>query len=171
VFSISGGAQYNMRTSFNASADPNSFSNLLGLMTVSPFENVSASLEGEYNPTRSFINRIAGSASAHDAAGDAVSASYVVNATELGATSETLQATGKLAISQRWGVSGSVNYDMLQKFTQQIGVSVAYTHPCWDITLAAHRTNRPTGTSSGQDIGASLLIGFKGLGSVASDEQ
>jgi len=171
VFSISGGAQYNMRTSFNASADPNAFSNLLGLMTASPLPNTSASLEDEYNPTRSFINRIAGTVSAHDAAGDAFSASYVVNATELGATSEILQATGKLALGKRWGISGSINYDMLQKFTQQMGLSLAYTHPCWDITLAAHRTNRPTGTSNGQDIGASLLIGFKGLGSVASNEE
>ncbi|MDQ6971987.1 MAG: hypothetical protein Q9M30_05000, partial [Mariprofundaceae bacterium] len=100
--------------------------------------------------------------------GSELNAIYIVGNSELATTSETIQASGKYNISDRWSTNGSINYDVTRKFTQQIDMSLTYTHPCWDITLEGHRTNRPTGTSTRHDIGASLLIGFKGLGSVGS---
>ncbi|MDQ6966575.1 MAG: LPS assembly protein LptD, partial [Mariprofundaceae bacterium] len=48
VLSISGGAQYNIRSSrLNPAAAPTSFSNLLGIMTFTPLPNVSSTIEGE----------------------------------------------------------------------------------------------------------------------------
>jgi len=169
VLSISGGAQYNMRSRFNALGTATSFSNLLGLMEFSPLANLTASVEGEYDPTRTYWNRVTETLTVNSADGDRLSASHVANNTELATISEAIEAAGTVVIRQRWKAKGSVNYDAVQKFIQQVTLGLTYTHPCWDIGLEAHRINRPTGTAGASDIGASLLIGFKGLGSVGSN--
>lgn len=170
VFSISGGAQYNIRSSrLNPAAAPTAFSNLLGMMTFAPLPNVSSTIEGEYDPRRSFWNRIADGISISDADGGSVSAYYVLTNTELATTSEVFQANAKYVISERWNIDGNINYDVTQKSTQQVGVGVNYTHPCWAIGIEAHSNRRPSGTTGARDVGASILIGFKGLGSVATN--
>jgi len=172
VLSISGGAQYNIRSRINSDAVPTSFSNLLGSMVFSPLANISNNIEAEYDPRRSFLNRISDTVSVSDEAGDSLSAIYSISNSELAPTAETLQATGKLTIGKRWEVSGNINYDVLKQITQQINIGLAYVHPCWDITIEAHRINLPTVTGTGShEIGATLLIGFKGLGSVGSSAQ
>lgn len=170
VLSISGGTQYNIRSSrLNPNAAPTSFSNLLGLMTFSPLSNVTSTIEGEYDPRRSFWNRIADGITVADGDGDSLSAYYVLTNSELATTSEIFQASGKYTISERWRMNGNINYDVVQKSTQQVALGFTYTHPCWEIGIEAHSNKRPTGTTGERDVGASLLIGFKGLGSVASD--
>lgn len=169
VLSVSGGVQYHMRSRYNALNAPTGFSNLLGLMQFSPVENLTATVEAEYDPTRTYWNRISENLSLSDAAGDSLNASYVINNTELTTISETGQITGIIAFSERWKANGSVNYDFIQKSTQQVALGLTYTHPCWDISIEAHSNKRPTATTSKREVGASLLIGFKGLGSVASN--
>ncbi len=171
VLSISGGVQYNIRSRFNALDAPTGFSNLLGLIQLSPTENITATVEAEYDPTRTVWNRISENLSLSDADGDLLSASYVVTKTELATTYETFQARGEYVIGERWKINGYINYDVKQKTTQQQALGLTYTHPCWDISIETHSNKRPTATSSKRDVGASLLIGFKGLGSVGSSAQ
>jgi len=169
VLSISGGAQYNIRSSrLNPNASATSFSNLLGSMSFSPMQNVSTTIEGEYDPRRTYWNRISDSLSVSNEAGDSLSAYYVVNNSELATASEIFQVAGKYVIGERWAATGEINYDVTQKSTQVSTVGITYTHPCWDVGIEFHSNKRPTGTGNGRDIGASFLIGFKGLGSVGS---
>ena len=168
VMSISGGTQYNIRSRFNSLAAPTSFANLLGAITFSPLEMLTARAEGQYDANRSYWVRQSETLSIDNKEGDTLSVSYILNSTELAPTSKTIQASGSYAITERWAANGSINRDMLLKYTQQISLGLSYTHPCWDISIEAHRINRPTGTGNTSDIGGSLLIGFKGLGSVGS---
>lgn len=170
VLSISGGGQYNIRSSrLNPASTPTSFSNLLGLMTFSPLPTVSSTIEGEYDPRRSFWNRIADGITFSDEDGDALSAYYVLTNSELATTSEVFQASAKYVFSERWKADGMINYDVTQKSTQQVALGFTYTHPCWDLGIELHSNKRPSGTTGARDVGASLLIGFKGLGSVGTN--
>jgi len=169
ILSISAGVQYNIRSQFNALNPPRAFSNLLGDMSFSPIKGFTAKIEGEYDPTRSFWNRIAESIAWNSKDGHQISATYLVSNSELFTTSETFQATATAQISERWKAQGLINYDITKQLTQQINVSLGYSHPCWDIVIQGHRTNRPTGTSVASNTGAAILISFKGLGSVGSD--
>ncbi|MDQ6987264.1 MAG: LPS assembly protein LptD [Mariprofundaceae bacterium] len=169
VLSINAGLQYNIRSQFNALNPPRAFSNLLGDMSFNPIKEFTAKIEGEYDPTRSFWNRIAESITWDSGFGHQISATYLVSNSELATTSEIFQASGATKISERWKAEGSINYDIIQQLTQQISVAFTYTHPCWEIIIQGHRTNRPSGSSAGRDnIGAAVLISFKGLGSVGS---
>jgi len=170
VLSISGGGQYNIRSSrLNPLAAPTSFSNLLGMMTFTPLPYVSSTIEGEYDPRRSYWNRIADGISISNTDGDALSAYYVLTNSELATVSEVFQASGKLYIGERWRTDAVINYDVVQKSTQQVSIGFTYSHPCWEIGVEAHSNKRPTGTTGARDVGASLLIGFKGLGSVGTN--
>ncbi|MDX8391672.1 MAG: LPS assembly protein LptD [Mariprofundaceae bacterium] len=172
ILSINAGAQYNIRSRFNALNPPRAFSNLLGDISFSPMPGFTARVEGEYDPTRSFWNRVAETITWSAEAGHSLSATYLVSNSELATTSETLQTAATAQISDRWQAKGSINYDIKKQLTQQMNVSLAYTHPCWDIAIQGHRINRPTGsTIGGDDVGAVILISFKGLGSVASSAQ
>jgi LPS-assembly protein len=172
VLSISAGAQYNMRSRFNLLATPTSFSNLLGLITFSPVKPVSTNVEGEYDPTQHIWNRIAASLSVDDHAGDTLIASYVANNnTQIAPVSKIIQASGKFSITKRWVANGSINYDIILKYTQQVSLGLTYYHPCWNLGINVYHINRPTGTTAATNTGATLLIGFKGLGSVDSNAQ
>jgi len=170
VLSISGGTQYNIRSSrLNPEASPTAFTNLLGVMTFNPLPNVSSTIEGEYDPRRSFWNRIADVVTISSEDDDSLSAYYVVTNSELATTSEIFQASGKYVFSERWKVNGNINYDITQKSTQQVSIGLTYTHPCWELGIEAHSNKRPSGTTSARDVGASILIAFTGLGSVGTD--
>lgn len=169
VLSISAGAQYNMRSRFNVLATPTSFSNLLGMIDFSPLEHISTHAEAEYDPTQHIWNRIATTLSVNDHAGDNLSASYVVNNDiQIAPVSKIIQASGKFSIGKRWVADGSINYDIIQKYTQQVTVGLTYQHPCWYLGVNIYHINRPTGTTAATNTGATLLIGFKGLGSVSN---
>ncbi len=169
IFSINAGAQYNIRSRFNALNPPRAFSNLLGDMSFSPVKGFTAKIEGEYDPARSFWNRIAESIIWSSEYGHQFRATYLVSNSELFTTSETFQASATAQISEHWKAQGLVNYDITKQLTQQINVSIGYSHPCWDIVIQGHRTNRPTGTSVASNTGAAILISFKGLSSVGSN--
>ncbi len=172
VLSISVGAQYNMRSRFNVLATPTSFSNLLGLVTFSPMANVTGSAEGEYDPTRHLWNRIAATLSMNNHAGDRLAVSYVANNDiQIAPVSKIVQASGTFSIRERWVANASINYNINQRYTQQVSAGLTYRHPCWHLGFTVYHINRPTGTSSATNTGATLLIGFKGLGSVDSNAQ
>lgn len=169
VLSVSVGAQYNMRSRFNVLSTPTSFSNLLGLIDFSPVEHVSAHVESEYDPTHNVWNRIAATIAMSDHTGDRLSASYVANNDiQIAPVSKIVQASGSFSISKRWVANGSINYNLIQKYTQQVSAGITYHHPCWNIGIKVYHINRPTGTTAATNTGATLLIGFKGLGSVDS---
>jgi len=168
ILSFSAGAQYNIRTRLNAATPPRAFSNLLGNVIITPFPSVSLTVEGEFDPAQSFWNRITETLAWHSESGHQLNATYLVTSSNPLASSETFQASGTVKLSEHWKTEAYINYDVTQQFTQQINMTIAYTHPCWNIAIQAHRTNRPTGTSNGHDLGASILIGFKGVSSVGS---
>jgi len=169
--SVALGAQYNIRSRFNAASPPRAFSNILGSVVFNPIQSLSMSVDGEFDPAQSFWNRITETLAWHSESGHQISATYLVTSSDPVTTSETLQTSGTIKLSEHWKTEGSINYDITQRFAQQMTLALAYTHPCWDIAIQAHRTNRPSGTSSGHDLGASILIGFKGVGSVGSCPQ
>ncbi len=168
LLSISAGAQYNIRSRFNAATPPRAFSNLLGNIIFTPIQSLSVTAEGEFDPAQSFWNRLTETLAWHSESGHQISVTYLVNSLDPVTTSETFQASGTVKFSKHWKTKGYINYDVTKRFTQQMSVSLAYTHPCWDIAVQSYLTNRPSGTSNGRNLGASILIGFKGVGSVGS---
>jgi len=168
VLSFSVGTQYNIRSRLNAAAPPRPFSNLLGNVILSPLPSLSLTVEGEFDPVQRFWNRITETLAWQSESGHNLSATYLVTSASPLSSTEIFQASGTAKLSQRWKTEGYINYDVTQQFTQQMNVAITYTHPCWDIAIQAHRTNRPTGTSNSHDLGVGILIGFKGVSSVGS---
>ena len=142
-------------------------SNILGDMVWSPIAGLSFSASAQYEPYGRYFATTSGGASwSYD--GFALGASYQVVDQRYAAASRLLSASGVIPLGQRWQASGQMQYDALLKITQQASVALKYTHPCWAIKVEGYRLNRPSGTSTQADFGASVLLEFKGLGSVGS---
>lgn len=142
-------------------------SNILGDIVWTPVAGVRLFAAAQYDPSGKYFATTSGGAG-WSGEGFALNASYHAVDRRFATASKLIYASGSIPLGGRWSAVGRWQYDALLKLTQQARFGIGYTHPCWKLQVEAYRLNRPSGTSRQSDIGASVLLEFKGLGSVGS---
>ncbi len=170
VFNMKVGAVYNIRRRLSdqrLQTEPlRPFSNLLGEARIAPIPSLRLSATGQYDPAGRFWDTASTVLSWNPASGHQLRVSYRVIDARFAPASRAINVSGKLNLGPRWRTFGSWNYDTLLKLTQHASLGVEYHHPCWHLTVAAYRINRPSGTSTASNFGVNFLLGINGLGSV-----
>jgi len=170
VFNMKVGAVYNIRRRLSdqrLQTEPlRPFSNLLGEASIAPIPSLSLSARGQYDPAGRFFDTASTALNWNPTSGRQLRVSYRVIDARFAPASQAINVSGKLSLGSRWRTFGSWNYDTLLKLTQHASLGVEYYHPCWHISVAAYRINRPSGTSTASNFGGNFLLGINGLGSV-----
>ncbi len=170
VFNMKVGAAYNIRRHLSnqgLQTEPTRpLSNLLGEVSIAPIKVLSFSATGQYDPARRFWDTASTALSWNPPSGHQLRVGYRVIDARFAPASQAIYVSGKLKLGSRWRTFGSWNYDPALKITQHASLGVEYHHPCWHLTVAAYRINRPSGTSTAPNFGVNFLLGINGLGSV-----
>lgn len=143
------------------------FSNLLGEITLAPTDDIKLSAGGQYDPIQKFLATANAGLTVTSKSGHKLNLNWRMTDARYATASEYAMAMANLQLTRRTALSGSWQYDLLLKQTQQASGGLKYVHPCWDASIEAYRY-RLNGTDVTNDIGVRFLIGFKGLGSVGS---
>ena len=142
-------------------------SNLLGEISWSPATGISLSGAGQYNSAANYWATIS-SALNLTSTDKQLHLGYIFTDKRYATPAKLINISGTYQLQQRWHASASWQYDILQKLSQQASVGLQYQHACWTIGLEAYRSNRRSGTTTSSNLGFTLLLEFKGLGSVGS---
>jgi len=172
VMTLAIGASYDIRRN---SVDPAlkpvpaiPWSNLLGAIMISPIAGLSLHGEGQYSTQPKYWATANAGLDWVSKAGHQLHLGYQFTNARFAIPTRLLTASGALAISPRWRMSGSILYNSLLRLTQQTSLGLRYQHPCWSFEVDGYRYNRPSGTTAGSDIGFRFLLGLRGIGSVGS---
>jgi len=171
VLIVRGGFSYDLlRNSIDTAlqaAPTRPFSNLLGELIWQPVRNLSIYNSGQYNTADRYWASI-NTSLALSASGNQLQLGYQFTDARYATQAQLFNVRAGVGLGNRWKATGSWQYDMLLKLSQQTSLGLQYVHPCWTLGLDAYKTNSPTGTSTSSNFGFRLLLEFKGLGSVGS---
>jgi len=143
------------------------FSNLLGDITVTPLRGIRLTAAGLYDPVDHYWPTASSAMALQHDDGHALNLSWQRTDKRYAAKTETVNSQASVQLSSRWQMLGAVQYDAVEKLTQQASAGIHYQHACWDFLLTGYRTHL-SGTAGKSDVGFSFLLGFKGLGSVGN---
>jgi len=165
------GAAYDIR---RQSVDPalkqaatRPFSNLVGDLTLSPWEGISLSGGGQYNPVNHYWATAQADLVLSHSYGHRLNVHWQSTDRRYATEAKLLSGNALIQMAHRWQLFGTWQYDPLLKLTQQASAGIRYQHPCWDFAIEGYRIHR-TGTLNAADYGYRFLLGLKGLGSVGS---
>jgi len=168
---VRGGVSYDLlQESIDAglqAAPTRPFSNLLGEFIWQPLTNIRFYTSGQYNPADRYWTNYSAVADAALSA-SSLHIAYQFTDRRYSTKAQLLHVRATTVLSQRWKASADWQYDMLLKLSQQTSLGVQYNHPCWTLGLETYKTVSPIGTGASSNFGFSLLLEFKGLGSVGS---
>lgn len=143
------------------------FSNLLGELAWNPLPGMNFRTSGQYETAKHFLATMTATMNLIYA-GNQLHVGYTFTDKQYAVAAKLVDAQARLSLSPRWHATGSVQYDVLRKFSQQAAVGLQYDHACWRIGVEGYRINRRSGTTTTSNFGVHLLLEFKGLGSVGS---
>ncbi len=173
VLNMRVGATYNIRRRLSDRAlqakPPRPFSNLVGAFNITPIPSLNLSATGQYDPAGRFWDTATTALDWNPASGYQLYVGYRVTDARFAFESQTINVSGKLNMGSRWRTFATWNYDTLLKITQHASLGIEYKHPCWYLTVAAYRINRPSGTSrtsATSNFGVNFLLGINGIGSI-----
>ncbi len=172
VFTLALGAAWDFqRQSVDPALQPapaHPLSNLLGRARLSPWPWLTISGDAQYDPHRRFFATSRASLGLH-AGAFRLSASHQRTDPRFGAAVRASALNASLDAARRWRFSAAWQYDHLRKLTQDARLGLRYAHPCWTLGVEAFR--RWQAGANGErtaNTGVTLLLEFKGLGSVGS---
>jgi LPS-assembly protein len=86
---------------------------------------------------------------------------------------DQLRLASSWKIHQRWGLYGSLNYNISHHYTQNFLYGVEYNNCCWAIRFVATRNliGLDPSNNPNYDNGVAIQIALKGLGNVGSNVQ
>jgi len=142
-------------------------SNILGDLAWSPVAGLNIGAGAQYDPLGRYFATTTGNIG-WTRGGFLLAAHYQAVDRRFAAETRLLSANTEIPLSTRWKATGLWQYDALLRLTQQANIGLSYSHPCWSLKVEGYRLNRPSGTSAQADFGGSILLEFKGLGSVGS---
>ncbi len=172
VFTLALGAAWDFR---RQSVDPalqptpaHPLSNLLGRAMLSPWPWLALDADAQYDPHRRFFATSRTGLTIH-AGILSLNASHQRTDPRFGAAVRTSSLRASVEAARRWRFSAAWQYDHLQKLTQDARLGLRYAHPCWTLGVEAFRRWQPGATGAqAANTGFTLLLEFKGLGSVGS---
>ncbi|MDQ6978642.1 MAG: LPS assembly protein LptD [Mariprofundaceae bacterium] len=170
VFSADLGTAWDfLRSSVDPALSPvplRNYANLLGAFKLSPTPEFHFSADGQYDPVARYWATVNAAFQVQHKGGHHLSLTWQHTDNRYVPTAINLVGLDLSALLyRRWRFSSVWQYDSVLKLTQQATGSLAYEHPCWNISLEAYRLNRQ-GTAGNSDSGFRFMLGFKGLGSV-----
>ncbi|MDX8393401.1 MAG: LPS assembly protein LptD [Mariprofundales bacterium] len=144
------------------------YSNLLGEITLSPWNFINIKASGQYDPAKHYWTtsraNITGLYDKYKA-----SLQYQHTDSRFAAPgTELLQWRFSTMLSSRWQMQAAWDFDATLHRTQQASGQIHYAHSCWDLLIERYMLHRPTGSGTSTDYGWRFLLGFTGLGSVGA---
>jgi LPS-assembly protein len=156
-----------LQTSVDASVDvppANRVSNLLAEITWLPSVQTRLSVGGQHDPKLDDWVESHASIRWSGEQQQYLSVSWQRTKASHSSALESLNASGKAQLNQRWHTYASVQYDLLKDYTLQAIAGLKYEHACWRLGVERY-TNYLVGSSGTNDIGTRILLEFDGLGS------
>ncbi|MDQ6993790.1 MAG: LPS assembly protein LptD [Mariprofundus sp.] len=144
------------------------FSNVLGEIIWQPITAVTLYSSGQYNPSGHYWSSLNSHIRLTSPAGNSLYAGFNQTNARYTTPSRLFNLQSTIKLTHRWLVTANWQYDGILKLSQRASLGVHYQHPCWNAGIDAYRSNRRSGTTTASDFGFSLLLEFKGLGSVGS---
>ncbi len=161
-----------LRSSVDPTLSPTprrNYANLLGEFSLSPNPNFHVSADGQYNPIARYWATVNAALQLTHEDGHRLSVTWQHTDSRYVPTATNLIGLNVSAhLYRRWQLSSVWQYDSILKLTQQATVSLAYKHPCWNISIEGFRVNR-AGSAGNSNAGFRFMLGLKGLGSVGGE--